>query len=139
MKLKRIDFNGLNTRQRENYNYHKVAAHLADYGFNCVRIADDDERRKTIDFIADHIDGTVLKVQLLSELGFAKKYMKKQIWIAFIDRDDGSFYLYPHDEVLAAFMERDVIADTKSWVADKWYTYPSVPKKHADLLAPYKI
>ena len=31
----------LNPRQLENYNYSKIAARLADYGFNCLRLSDD--------------------------------------------------------------------------------------------------
>ena len=36
-----IPYTDLNSRQKENYNFHKVAARMADYGFNCLRLTDD--------------------------------------------------------------------------------------------------
>ena len=135
MKLNRIAYKDLNARQQENYNFQKIAAILADYGYNCLRLTDDWEGA---DFIACHIDGdTFLKVQLKGELSFAKKYIDKNIWIAF--RVGAGCYLCPHDEILKALMARNIIRGTKSWDVDGWYTFPSLPKKHADILDPYKI
>jgi len=58
----RVAYSDLNSRQKENYNFQKVAARLADYGFNSIRLTDD---WQGADFIAVHIDGeTFLKVQL---------------------------------------------------------------------------
>lgn len=37
----RVAYSNLNSRQQENYNFQKVAARMADYGFNCMRLADD--------------------------------------------------------------------------------------------------
>ncbi|MCS4510791.1 hypothetical protein [Xylophilus ampelinus] len=60
--FQRIEYEQLNSRQKENFNFQKVAAHLADYGFDCLRLSDD---WQGADFIACHIDGeTFLKVQL---------------------------------------------------------------------------
>ena len=39
--LKKIHYKDLNSRQKENYNFQKVAGELADYGFNCLRLTDD--------------------------------------------------------------------------------------------------
>jgi hypothetical protein len=36
-----IKYNDLNSKQKEIYNFQKVAAFLADYGFNCIKLADD--------------------------------------------------------------------------------------------------
>lgn len=41
MDLSKITYKNLNARQKENYNYHKVAATLADYGYNSMRLNDD--------------------------------------------------------------------------------------------------
>ena len=41
MKLKHIGYNELNAKQKEIYNFQKVAAILADYGFNCIKLTDD--------------------------------------------------------------------------------------------------
>jgi len=51
-----------NARQKENFNFQKISAVLADYGFVTMRLSDD---LQGADFIALHIDGeTVLRVQL---------------------------------------------------------------------------
>jgi hypothetical protein len=41
MPLKHIQYAALNSRQREIFNFQKIAAILADYGFNCIKLADD--------------------------------------------------------------------------------------------------
>ena len=62
-----------------------------------MRLSDD---WQGADFIAQHIDGeTFLKVQLKGRLTFSKKYMDKDLYIAFFENPD--WYLFPHDEVLA--------------------------------------
>ena len=86
----------LNARQKENFNFQKVASTLADYGFNCIRLSDD---WQGADSLACHIDGkTFLKVQLKGRLTFQKKYKGKDIYIAF--NEGGKCYIYPHDKVL---------------------------------------
>ena len=68
-----------NAKQKENYNFLKVSAILADYGFMTMRLNDD---WQGADFIAQHIDGeTFLRVQLKGRLWFAKKYMDKSLFI----------------------------------------------------------
>ena len=49
-----VAYGDLNSRQKENYNFQKVAARMADFGFNCLRLTDD---WQGADFIACHIDG----------------------------------------------------------------------------------
>ena len=41
MKLSKINYSDLNSRQKEIFNFQKVAGVLADYGFNCIKLADD--------------------------------------------------------------------------------------------------
>ena len=135
MKLNRIAYKDLNARQKENYNFQKVAAILADYGFNCRWVTDD---REGADFIACHIDGdTFLKVQLKGRLTFDKKYEDKNIHITF--RDGDCYYLYPHDEVLKAFLKRGIIGGTRSWDDKGLYHIKHVPEKHKDIMEPYKL
>ena len=60
LSLTRIQYKQLNARQKENYNYQKLAAILADYGFVTMRLSSD---WQGADLIAQHIDGeTFLKV-----------------------------------------------------------------------------
>jgi hypothetical protein len=81
MKLIRVNHNDLNSRKKEIHNFQKVAGRLADYGFNCIKLDDD---WQGADFLAYHKDGLdTLKVQLKSRRGIARKYIGKNIHIAF--------------------------------------------------------
>ena len=97
MDLKHIDSNQLTPLQKENYNFHKVAGLLADYGFNCIRLTDD---WKGADFLAVHIDGkTLLKVQQKASAVIVKKLQGKGIHMAFPMK--GQWYLVPHSKLFA--------------------------------------
>mgnify|MGYP003607440959 CR=1 FL=1 len=101
MTWTQIEFNKLNARQKENFNFQKIAAVLADYGFNCIKLTDD---WNGADFLAYHIDGeTTLKVQLKSRLTVAKKYQYKNIYMAFPIND--KWCLIEHDELLTIVNE----------------------------------
>jgi hypothetical protein len=53
------------------------------------------------EFIAIHFDGNrYLKVQLKGRLTFDKKYIGKDLFICFYDKD---WIIYPHDELLSLF------------------------------------
>ncbi|HEY8747706.1 MAG TPA: hypothetical protein VIM11_07020 [Tepidisphaeraceae bacterium] len=129
-----IRYCDLNSRQRENYNFLKISALLADYGFMTMRLNDD---WQGADFIAQHIDGeTFLKVQLKGRLDFQQKYRHKNIHMAFRS-EAGDWYLYPHDELLAKVLPD--IEGTDSWALRGGYSYPGVSVKMLDLLKPYRI
>ena len=109
--LEKISYSELNAKQQENYNYQKVSAVLADYGFNTLRLSDD---WQGADFIAIHINGEdFLKVQLKSRLTFDKKYIGRSIWICFPYQ--GSWFLYEHDELLQIFGGKMNFTNTGSW------------------------
>ena len=77
MKFEPINYKALNSRQKENYNFQKVSAVLADYGFVTIRLSDD---WQSADFIAYHANGeTFLKIQLKSRLTVDTKYKNKNI------------------------------------------------------------
>ena len=77
--LKKIKYTELNSKQKENYNFHKVASALADYGFNSLRLNDD---WQGADFIAINGDD-MMKIQLKGRFTVDKKYINKEIYIAF--------------------------------------------------------
>ena len=133
-EFERINDKDLNPRQKENFNFQKVASTLADFGFNCIRLSDD---WQGADFIACHIDGdTFLKIQLKSCLTFQKQYIGKDIYIAF--PQDGKWYLYSHDELLnrKAF---DSMKETTSWKKGGAFHWPRISKEQEKLLAQYAI
>ena len=138
--FKRIRSEDLNARQKENFNFQKVASTLADYGFNCIRLSDD---WQGADFIACHIDGkTFMKIQLKGRLHFEKKYKGKNIYMAF--NQGGKWYLYPHDKLLRKKVEgqkmvEGLIENTKSWDERGIYHWPSIPKKLEKHMAQYAI
>ena len=41
MKLRKIKYTDLNSKQKEVFNFQKVAGKLSDYGCNCIKLADD--------------------------------------------------------------------------------------------------
>jgi hypothetical protein len=122
--LQQISYRELNPRQKENYNFQKVSAILADYGFVTLRLNDD---WQGADFIAQHIDGKLfLKVQLKGRLTLDKKYKEKNIFICFSHQDQ--WYLYPHDEMVTHLLETSNIANTESWIQTGLYTMPGISK-----------
>jgi hypothetical protein len=136
IQLRGIEYKNLNARQKENYNFLKLSAVLADYGYTTMRLSDD---WQGADFIAQHIDtGQFLKVQLKSRLAFYKKYQDKELYIAFCN--EGDWYLYPHDELLELVLTgKKNVGGTKSWDEDGGYSFPSLSVEMRRLLEPYKI
>jgi hypothetical protein len=127
----KIDYASLKSRQKENYNFQKIAAHLADYGFNCLRLSDD---WHGADFIACHIDGNkFLKVQLKGRLTIDRKYDGRNIHVAF--HHQGTWYLYPHDKVRDEFIELGLMVNSKSWLEKGGFSWPGLSvqlKKHME-------
>ena len=133
--FERIVYEDLNARQKENYNFQKVAARLSDYGFNCMRLTDDWEGA---DFIACHINGqNFLKVQLKGRMYLDKKYMGKNVYIAFIDGQD--CYVYPHDDVMEHVETMGKINDTVSWAEKGAYSWPQIPHWARPVIDKFKI
>jgi hypothetical protein len=133
MKLTKVNYSDLNSKAKEMYNFHKVSAKLADYGYTCMWLNND---WQGADFIAVHVDGvTDLKVQLKGRLSFAKKYIGKEIYISFIDKNN-DIYLYPHDEMLNIIVKK--ISD-KTWIDKGVWSSPNLTKVNKILLESYKL
>lgn len=132
-KPEHIKYNNLNSKQKERYNFQKIAGILADYGFSSIKLDDD---WQGADFIANHIDGfTFLKVQLKGRLTFDKKYEGKEIYIAFPYAND--WYLFNHDEVLKLIVES--IKETSSWNVKGGYSWKHLSRENIRLLEKYKL
>ncbi len=135
LNLRRVEYRDLNARQKENFNFQKVSAVLADYGFVTLRLNDD---WQGADFIAQHIDcKTFLKVQLKGRLAFYKKYAGKDIYIAFLH--GGDLYLYPHDELLERVLAETRIGSTSSWLDKGGYSFPGLSPQLQGLLEAYRL
>jgi hypothetical protein len=134
--FEKIPYANLNSRQKENYNFHKVAARLADYGFNALRLTDDWEGA---DFIACHINGeTFLKVQLKGRLVIDRKYRGKGIYIAFILGD--AIYLYDHDQLVAYLENNGLIGnDSVTWHEKGFRHWPKPPAWATEFLEEFRI
>lgn len=133
--FERVNYDDLNSRQKENYSYQKVAGVLADYGFVTMRLSDD---WHGADFIAQHIDGqTLLRVQLKSRMCIDKKYIGKDLYICFAEKE--AWYFVPHDEFVTWALENTKIGTTHSWKAKGGYSVPYLPKQIKKHLERYKI
>ena len=134
LTLKRVDYQDLNGKQKEIYNFQKVAARLADYGFNCIKLDDD---WMGADFLAYHKDGTqTLRGQLKGRLTISKKYTGKDLYICFRRNDD--WYLVPHDDLL------DIVGETTNWLnSPSWgtgqYSSGNPSRKTLEALAEFRV
>ena len=134
MKLEKITYSELNAKQKEIYNFQEVAALLADYGFNCIKLSDD---WQGADFLAYHKDGKkTLLVQLKSRFTINKKYLNKGLFIAFpvhnAHSDRRDWYFAEHDKLVEIVEEIKTFLNSKSW-KDKGEYHRKKPDK--DLLA----
>ena len=125
--FKRVDYRTLPARQKELFNFQKIAATLADFGFNCIKLADD---WQGADFLAYHATGTTtLKVQLKSRLTIDQKYRNKDIWMAFPHKKN--WYLIEHHRLVEKVKEHTGWLSSSSWVDKHGYSSTSI---NADLL-----
>jgi hypothetical protein len=132
MKFEKVVYSELNAKAKEMYNFQKVSAKLADYGFTTIWLNND---WQGADFIGVHANGvTDIKVQLKGRLSFSKNYIGKNIYMCFISKD--GIYLYPHDEVLNQLEHR--ISDKKYIKTGTWST-PRLTKQNKQLLEPYLL
>lgn len=126
MNLNKIDYNKLNARQKENYNYHKIASSFAEYGYDCMRLNNDWEGA---DFIAVK-DDEMIKVQLKGRFTIDKKYWKKDIYIAFRENDKNR--IYKHDDAVNKIPEHT--KNSKSWAESGLYSWNKTPESYNDII-----
>jgi hypothetical protein len=122
-----IKYVELTAKQKELFNFQKIAAALAEYGYNCIKLADD---WQGADFLAYHKDGAnTLKVQLKSRVTIHAKYQGKGIWIAF--PYENSWYLIDHDRLVDKVREHTDWLETVAWKDNHGYHAAHI---NADLL-----
>lgn len=111
MNFERVNYDELNAKQKEIYNFQKLASVLAEYGFTCIKLADD---WQGADFLALHFSNDyTLKVQLKARLSIYKKYEGKELYIAF--PYNKVWYLVPHDKLIRIVGETTNWLNSRSW------------------------
>ena len=121
MLREKVPYNKLNSRQRENFNFQKLSAVLADYGFTTIRLSDD---WNGADLLAHHVSGRTLRIQLKSRFSIQKKYQGRGLWVAFPHK--GSWFLYPHDGAVKACAK--TLCRTLSWRKHSSYSTGGLSK-----------
>jgi frataxin-like iron-binding protein CyaY len=120
--FEKVSYGDLTARQKELFNFQKIAATLADYGFNCIKLADD---WQGADFLAYHVNrATTLKVQLKSRVTIGRKYCDKQIWMAFPHK--GYWYLIEHDRLVERIGQHTDWLSSPSWKNMLGYSSTSI-------------
>ena len=94
--LEQIEYQSVHCKAQETYNFHKMAAILADYGSNGLWLNND---WNGADSIAIHIDGiSDFKSQLKDAVSCRQKYRAKKLYIAFFELSN--LYIDAHNFVL---------------------------------------
>ena len=128
MKFNKVDYKNLNAKQKENYNFHFIAYKLAECGYNSIRLTDD---YKGADFIAIHIDGDqMLKVQIKGRFTIDKKYIDKNVVIAFIENN--IVKIYNHDDAIKLITAN--ISESTSWKESGIYHWSPTPKFYNNII-----
>lgn len=135
LALRKVDYGKLNSRQKETYNFHRVAGRLAEYGYNSILLSDD---WLGADFIAYHNDGErFYRVQLKGRMTIDNKYVGKGLYIAFVDGD--RVYVYPHDEMGDRIEAAGKVSSSVSWSKYRSHSWPSVSKWMRELLNEFEV
>ena len=120
MEFKKVNYDELQAKQKEVYNYAKMAYILAQYGYESHRFVND---VGGADFLSVSLDGDVHKIQQKGRLTLSKKYYGKSITVAFFQ--DDKLYLCDHDKIVDNLPEST--KQTKSW-QEAEYHWKEVPK-----------
>ena len=116
----------LNAKQKEQYNFHFASQKLMENGYDIVWLSND---WLGADFLAVREEET-LKIQLKGRFTVDKKYIGKDLWVAFIE--DGKIKLYKHD--LAVSMLTDNVKSSVSWQKGT-YTWNVTPKHYYSIIS----
>lgn len=138
-QFQRINYDELNPKEKEDFNFAKISSKLADYGYRTIRDFND---WGGADFycIGRGCDvGEALKVQQKSRLTFDKKYLGKKLYIAFEYKPTNTLYIYPHDELLQELIKQTNIENTSSWIQNGKYSFNKISEPILKLLIQYKL
>ncbi len=129
----RVRYEELDARQKEAFNFQKVSAVLADYGFVTLRLSSD---WQGADFIAQHRDGEFLQGAVEGPPVVLQEVHGRDLYVCF--PNEGDWFIYPHDELLARVLRETEMGESDSWQQKGGYTYPGLSKTMRELLEPYR-
>jgi hypothetical protein len=125
--------NRYQSQVREVINRNTVVSLAFEQGFNAFLPVYDGG----VDFILyRESDGLLRKVQLKGRWTIERKYVGRDIWIAFPIA--GDWYLMPHDEMVAS-AETDGVTETVSWKDAGAYSRPRLSAAVVARCAPYRF
>jgi hypothetical protein len=132
----KVIYKKLNDKMQEAYNFQKASAVLADYGFVTNLLKYD---WQSADFLAQHMSGRWLKIQLKGRLTCSPKYIGDDLYIMFQDKEDRTnnmpWYLFPHDE----FMNEVRRLKPNSAGAKKGFSMGKISKEYKKWLSDYIV
>ena len=121
LRIRRVAYDELNTKQKDIFNFQKVASLFADYGFNCIKLSD---HSQGTDFLAFHSDEVItLKVLLQTSLAIYKRCMNKHLYVCFpVPNVVGrTWYLIHHDELVGIIGRVTNWSNMRSWFDEGMY------------------
>jgi hypothetical protein len=129
----KVDYTKLTGKEQEVINFHKTAAVLADFGFECSKISAD---KNGADMNAYHIEtGKTISIQLKgSRATLCKKYMGRGLWIAYIDQNTNEVCFYDHDQAVSIF-EQGPSAQTVSWKTNGQYSGKTMHRQFEEAIS----
>jgi len=131
----KVKYEDLNSKQKEIYNFQKASAILAEYGFNCIKLADD---WRDADFIAYHHDKVqTLRVQQKSRATIDGKYMEKDLYMLFPIK--GVWYLIEHDRLIEIVRGSTPWLDSPTWKNKRHYNSDKPSKALVQELQPFAL
>lgn len=139
--IKEIEYNALTSQEKELYNFNRLMAILAKYGFEGHKIINDAKGADIVAYRAPRkADGSriiTLKIQLKSRFTYNKKYDHEDLYIAFPDGDD--WYLIPQESISA---DKSLVPkkwrDSNSWKLGNYHV-AQLPKDVKIKLERYRI
>ena len=137
----KVPYAGRNGKSQEYFNGTRLQALMADYGYVGAPMPDDSLGPDFL-FYRQH-DGTNLNVQLKGRLTWKKDYQGKHIHIAcpVLPGDpDGDWWIYPHDETIAALNQLGKpYFGTSIWAGKGEYSLKTVPKDVTAHMEQYRL
>lgn len=135
MPWETVLYQNLTPKQKEAFNFAKLSAVMADYGFQCYPLWDDDSG---VDFHALHgPSGRVLPVQQKSALSVHRKYEGKGLWTMF--HVEQVWYLIEHDRLRDILAELTNALNTATAQRERRAFMHHPPKRVLAALEPYRM